>query len=129
MIPLDIYPDLRAYLIGVLSNMGCYTTEFGGTENHVHILLTLNKSLAMTEMVGKVKSNTSRWIHQTYPQLHAFAWQEGYGAFSVSESKVEVVKKYIQNQVEHHKKQTFQDELREFLKAYGIEWDEKYVWD
>jgi len=126
-IKIEDYNDLRAFLTGILANLGCYLVEFGGTENHVHILLVLNKKLSVSEMVGKVKSNTSRWLHNRYN--HDFAWQEGYGAFSVSQSKVDIVERYIQNQLEHHKKHSFEDELREFFKAYDIEWDERYVWD
>ena len=126
-IHIEDYEALRAFLIGILSSIGCYLIEFGGTENHVHILLILNKKLSMSEMVGKIKSNTSRWIHKR--NNSEFSWQEGYGAFSVSQTKIEVVRQYIQNQIEHHKKKTFEDEYRAFLKAYCIEWDEKYVWD
>lgn len=126
-IKLEDYNDLRAFTTGVLSHLGCYLMEFGGTENHVHLLLILNKTLSISEMVGKVKSNTSRWMHQRHGK--DFYWQQGYGAFSVSQSKIDVVKHYIQNQIEHHKKTTFEDEFRIFLKAYDIEWDERYVWD
>lgn len=128
-ISLEDYPDIKGYVIGILSNLGCYTEEFGGTENHVHILLTLNKNLSMSELVGKLKSNSSHWLHEKGERYHGFGWQLGYGAFSVSQTKVDVVKHYIQNQVEHHRKQTFEDELREFLQAYGLEYDERYVWD
>ena len=102
MIRVEDYEELRAYLIGVLSEFGCYLEELGGTENHIHLLFVLNKKLS---------------------------WQSGYGAFSVSQSKVEVVRNYIRNQIEHHRVKGFEEEFREFLKAYDIEWDEKYVWD
>jgi len=124
---IEDYPYLRAYLIGLLSEEHCYLQELGGTENHIHILLALNKTLSISEIVRKIKSNTSRWLHQRYNK--PFSWQEDYGAFSVSQSKIDVVRKYIQNQIEHHRKKGFKDEFREFLKAYDIEWDEKYVWD
>ena len=77
--------------------------------------------------MGKIKANTSRWFHKRYGK--EFSWQSGYGAFSVSQSKVEVVRNYIRNQIEHHRVKGFEEEFREFLKAYDIEWDEKYVWD
>jgi hypothetical protein len=76
-----------------------------------------------------VKANSSRWVHDTFPDRSGFAWQAGYGAFAVSISMVDRVRGYIANQGEHHRRRTFQDEFREFLKAHGIEWDERYVWD
>lgn len=127
MIRVEDYGYLRAYLIGVLSGLGCYLEELGGTENHIHLLFVLNKKLSISEVVGKIKANTSRWFHRRYDT--EFSWQKGYGAFSVSQSKVEVVRTYIQNQEEHHRVKGFEEEFREFLKAYDIEWDEKYVWD
>lgn len=126
-IRIEDYGNLRAFLTGILSSIGCYLIEFGSTENHVHILMVLNKNVSMSNMVGKVKANTSRWIRQR--NGNEFSWQEGYGAFSVSQMKVDVVQQYIQNQIEQHKKKSFEDEYREFFKAYGIDWDEKYVWD
>ncbi len=127
MICVEDYEELRAYLIGVLSGLGCYLEELGGTENHIHLLFVLNKKLSISEVVGKIKANTSRWFHKRYGK--EFSWQSGYGAFSVSQSKVEVVRNYIRNQIEHHRVKGFEEEFREFLKAYDIEWDEKYVWD
>lgn len=127
MIHVEDYGEFRAYLVGLLSECGCYLLELGGTENHVHILFVLNKKLSISEVVGKIKSNTSRWFHRRHDAV--FSWQEGYGAFSVSQSKVDVVRAYIQNQREHHRHKGFEEELREFLKAYDIDWDERYVWD
>ena len=108
MIRVEDYEELRAYLIGVLSGLGCYLEELGGTENHIH-------------------ANTSRWFHKRYGK--ECYWQSGFGAFIVSQSKVAVVRNYIRNQIEHHRSKGFEEEFREFLKAYDIEWDEKYVWD
>ena len=88
MICVEDYEELRAYLIGVLSEFGCYLEELGGTENHIHLLFVLNKKLSISEVVGKIKANTSRWFHKRYGK--EFSWQSGYGAFSVSQSKVEV---------------------------------------
>lgn len=129
ILKLEDYHELRLYTTGILSELGCYLLEMGGTENHVHILFVLNKTKAISEVVGKIKSNASRWLHNKYEAYIDFEWQHGYAAFSVSESKVGVVTKYIQNQVEHHKKESFEDEYRTFLKAYNIEWDERYVWE
>lgn len=127
IILVEDYEEFRGFLIGVLSECGCYLIELGGTGNHIHILFVLNKNVSVSEIVGKIKANTSRWFHRRYGT--DFSWQKGYGAFSVSQSKVEVVRTYIQNQEEHHRVKGFEEEFREFLKAYGLDWDEKYVWD
>lgn len=127
IIRVEDYEEFRGFLIGVLSECGCYLIELGGTGNHIHVLFALNKNVSVSEIVGKIKANTSRWFHRRYDT--EFSWQKGYGAFSVSQSKVEVVRTYIQNQEEHHRVKGFEEEFREFLKAYGLDWDEKYVWD
>lgn len=127
-IRIEEYGELRAYLIGILSNLGCYMIEFGGTKNHVHILFVLNKTKTISEIVSAIKSNTSRWIHTKHGNDN-HSWQNGYAAFSVSESQIENVAKYIQNQLEHHKKLSFQDELLGFLKLHNIEFNEQYVWE
>ena len=84
---------------------------------------------AIADALGKIKSTSSLWIGQTHPELSGFHWQAGYGVFSVSQSNVEAVRAYIRNQPDHHRKQSFQDELCEWLRRYEIEWDERYVWD
>jgi len=114
-------------MIGVLSNLGSYTTEIYANPDHVHILATLPRTITIADLVSKVKTSSSKWLKlQGIPY---FGWQDGYGIFSVSSSKIEAVKQYIVNQPKHHQKVSFQDELRKFFLAYGIEYDERYVWD
>ncbi len=121
-------PQLQAYLIELAANsQGVFTEEIFANPDHIHWLCILPRTLTIAELVQKVKILTSSKMKEI---AHLdFAWQKGYGAFSVSPSKVDVVKKYIQNQEVHHQKLSFQDEYRRFLKEYEIEYDEKYVWD
>lgn len=99
----------------------------GGTADHVHVLLGLGRTITIAEMVEPLKSGSSKWAKGK--GVEQFAWQDGYGVFSVSESKVPEVVRYIQRQEEHHRHRTFQEEFREFLVRHGIEFDEQYVWD
>ena len=123
----DIRDELHLYIIGVLSNLGSYTHELYANPDHIHILCTLPRTITMAVLVSKVKTSSSHWIkHKGIP---GFYWQDGYGIFSVSNSKVEVVKKYIKNQPQHHKHEDYKDEFRLFLKENDIEYDERYVWD
>ena len=125
----SIKEELHAYLGGTCKELGCPVLAVGGVEDHVHILCTLSRNMALSELVGKVKANSSKWIKTKGEQYANFYWQNGYGAFSVNPTETEVVIKYIQNQEEHHKKRTFQEEYRLFLKKYKVEYDERYVWD
>lgn len=126
-----LVPSVRdrtfAYLGGTLSAIGCSPIVVGGVADHVHALFVLAKTLAVSKVVEEVKKESSKWAKQ---HIHpTFYWQSGYGAFSVSPSNVEAVRGYIQNQEEHHRERSFQDEFREFLQRHGVEWDERYVWD
>ena len=123
----EIRPNIQAYIVEVASGLGVYTEEIYINPDHVHILCTLPRTLTIAELVQKIKISSSNKVSEIGPK--EFHWQKGYGVFSVSQSKIKIVKGYIQNQKEHHKKITFQDEYREFLKEYFIEYDEKYVWD
>ena len=114
---------------GAANNLGCQSLIVGGVEDHVHLLFQLGRTIAIADAVGKIKSTSSAWVNQTRGFSAPFHWQGGYAAFSVSQSNLEIVRKYIRNQPEHHKKVSFQDELREWLRRYEIEWDERYVWD
>lgn len=125
----SIKDELHAYLSGVCKELGCPVLAVGGVEDHVHILCLLSKTIALSELVGKVKANSSKWIKTKGEQYANFYWQNGYGGFSVNPTETEVVIKYIQNQEEHHKTRTFQEEYRLFLKKYKVEYDERYVWD
>ena len=97
--------------------------------DHVHLLVSLTRQSSVAEIARLVKANSSGWVHDTFPDLRGFAWQAGYGAFSVSSSSLAVVKHYIARQEEHHRTRTFQDEFVGFLKRHNIEFDERYRWE
>src|SRR5665647_970255 len=99
-----------------------------GIENHVHILCIISKNIALADLLEELKRNSSRWIKTKGVEYSDFAWQGGYGGFSVSQSKVEVVKRYIENQKDHHKTETVKEEYLRFLKEYGIDYNEDYLW-
>ena len=123
----EVSDRLFAYLAGALNEMNCPAIKAGGVEDHVHLLFVLSKTLALSDVVKDVKKGSSVWAKEhVHPD---FYWQTGYGAFSVSRSNEEQVTAYIVGQEGHHKKRTFQDEFRAFLRKHGIEWDERYVWD
>lgn len=124
-----IRKEMHAYLGGVSKKLGCPPVVVGGQEDHVHLLCRLSRTVSQSEWVKEIKRVSSIWIKQRDPSLAAFAWQGGYGAFSVSESALDKTQEYITHQEAHHKKQTFQDEYREFLRKHGMEWDERFVWD
>ncbi len=121
--------ELHRYLGGILMNHDCQPLIVGGVEDHVHILSTLSRTCEAAEMVKDIKRGSSLWLKTKGPSLHDFAWQNGYGIFSIGHSQIAAVKNYIAGQKEHHRKVSFQDEFRVFLKRYEIEFDERYVWD
>ena len=109
--------------------MECYSVKIGGYTDHVHILCLLSKKITLMKLLEEVKSHSSKWMKTKGPELKNFYWQDGYGAFSVNPSQIDRVIAYIENQNEHHRKKTSQDEYRAFLKKYKVEFDERYVWD
>ena len=115
------------YIGGIIKGLEGIPIEIGGTSNHVHILTSLPKSLALTDFIREIKANSSKWIRQLDTHYTQFAWQDGYGAFSVSPSLLEKTVQYIRSQEEHHKKRSFSEEYRLFLDAYGITYDERYA--
>ena len=117
----------QSYIIGTLSNIGSYTPEIYSNPDHINILCTLPRTITIAELISQIKTSSSKWL-KTQGVIN-FSWQEGYAIFSVSASKVPIVVGYIQNQSEHHKNRTFQEELRLFFDEYGIEFDERFVWD
>jgi REP element-mobilizing transposase RayT len=123
-----IRPALYAYKAGILKQWDSPALLINGVEDHVHILFSLSKKHALIKVVEEVKRGSSKWIKTQGPQFADFHWQNGYGAFSVSQSNVEQVREYIANQEEHHRKKTFQEEFRQFLEKHGLEYDERYVW-
>jgi putative transposase len=124
-----IRPELYSYLFTVCEDIKAKAILINGTENHVHILASLPRDMSPSAVVQKLKTATSVWIKNRFPELKEFYWQGGYGYFLVSKSGTELVRKYIAAQEEHHKKMTFEDEFRAILKKHGIEYDERYMWD
>jgi REP element-mobilizing transposase RayT len=122
-------PRLFEYIGGTLREQENPLVAAGGMPDHVHLLVSLNKQTAVADAVRDIKSNSSRWIHDTFPKMRGFAWQAGYGAFAVSYSNISRVKKYIAEQAEHHRVRSFQEEFLAYLKRHGMEYDERYVWD
>jgi REP-associated tyrosine transposase len=125
----EIEIELFSYLGGICKNLECNPIVVGGHKNHVHILCLLSRKIALMKLIEEVKSHSSKWIKTKGLQYKHFYWQNGYGAFSIHQSQIDIVKEYILNQKEHHKKLSFKDEYRSFLKEYNIEYDERYVWD
>jgi putative transposase len=122
-------PRLYEYMSGIARTEFGRALCIGGTLDHVHGLIVLTTDVSVAEAVRKWKSLSSKWAHETFPDAQDFAWQSGYGAFSVSRSNVPKVAGYIERQAEHHKKVTFEEEFVAFLKSHGIEYDPRYVWD
>jgi putative transposase len=127
LIRADIRPALHAYLTGTLTNLHCPSLQTGGTADHVRSLFSLARTRTIAEVVEEVKKGSSRWMKGE--GVLRFAWQAGYGAFSVSESRAEVVIRYIARQGQHHRRVTIQEEFRLFLARHGVVYDERYVWD
>lgn len=117
---------LHAYMNGVIQNHECIPICIDGPEDHIHAVLALGRTITVADLMQEMKVATSKWAKSEDP---SFAWQAGYGAFSVSESKLAEVVAYVRNQQEHHHHVSFQDEYRQFLQRHGIAFDERYVWD
>ncbi len=125
----NILDETHKYLGGTCNNLDCPVLRVGGVADHVHILCRLGRTITVADLVKELKRDSSQWLKTKSPALAEFYWQNGYGAFSVSPSHVELVREYIANQEAHHRTVTFQDEFRQLLTKYGVEWDERYVWD
>ena len=115
-------------MVGIAETIRCKILSVGGIDDHVHILISLAKTISVADMVQEIKRGSSRWITRSIPELSDFSWQAGYGTFSIGQSQVATVAKYIESQKKHHQKMTFQEEYIAFLKKYGIDYDEKYLW-
>ena len=125
----SVLPRLCDYLGGVLRNHDGHLLSSGGTEDHVHLLVELNAATPIAEAMRVVKAVSSKWLHETYPELRDFGWQTGYAAFSVSMSGVEEVIRYVSNQKDHHRNRTFDEEYIAFLRRHGVAYDERFVLD
>ena len=120
-------PRLHEYLGGLIRAANGVPEAIGGARDHVHLLIGLRATHALSSFVQDIKQTSSRWIHETIG-VREFAWQQGYGAFTVSVSNCEAVKEYIGRQESHHRQKTFQEEYLEFLKKHGVAYDERYLW-
>jgi putative transposase len=129
LIPLEIEPELYAYLGQICNNHHCPSIRINGVGNHVHILCGFSRTLTIAGLVEELKTGTSKWLKTKSPDLSRFSWQNGYGVFSVDWRNSDNVKSYIAGQKEHHHLVTFEEEYRKLLRDFGIPFDERYVWD
>jgi len=120
--------DLYAYIGAIIKDNESIPILINGTSNHIHILCVMSKNIALAKLTEEIKRHSSRWIKTKGDYYNQFAWQGGYGGFSVSQSLHDRTKRYIENQEDHHKKMTFKEELIAFFKEYGIDYDERYLW-
>ena len=120
----DLQQRLWPYLGGIARENKMKALSIGGVQDHVHVLLSLASTLSICKAVQLLKGNSSKWIHETFPAQREFAWQEGYGAFSIGVSGLEDTIKYIQSQAEHHRRRSFQEELVAFLEKHGLKYDD-----
>lgn len=128
-ITADIEPRIWAYLGGIATKNRMKPIQIGGVDDHVHVLLGAPATFAPAKVAQLIKGGSSAWIHTEFPELKNFAWQDGYGAFTVSKSGLPKVKDYILNQRDHHQRHSYRDEFLALLKRHEIEYDERYLWD
>ena len=127
-----ISPEIRerlwAYMGGIARENKTKALAIGGTSDHVHILLALPSTISVAKAMQLIKGGSSKWVSEIFPEIHQFAWQEGYGDFSIGVSGIDDTIAYIQTQDEHHRTRTFQEEFLAFLKKHEVEYDERYIW-
>lgn len=128
MIQAELQPRLYEYIGGIVRSLNAFPDEIGGMPDHIHLLVRIPPTIALSDFMRVVKSKSSGWVHETFPGSSRFAWQEGYGAFAVSKSDLPRVRTYIQGQAEHHRETTFQHEFRKLLEVHEIEFEERYLW-
>ena len=129
MIQDELRDRLYRFMGGAIRSNQGVLHAIGGTTDHVHLLVGWNATGTIARLLQDIKGGSSRWVHETFPGHSSFAWQTGYAAFSVSQSQSGRVRRYIENQEEHHRKHSFKDELQQLLKAHGIDFDERYLWE
>ena len=127
LIDSEIRPQLWAYMGGIARQNNMVAYAIGGTEDHVHVLLSIPPSISPAKAIQMIKGGSSKWMNDAYPRKDRFSWQQGYAAFSLSPSRMRQTIEYIQNQEEHHKKATFKEEYLNFLKGHSVEYDERYL--
>ena len=125
----EVKTELYRYMAGILKNLECPAIKIGGAIDHIHILNVFSRKITISKMVGILKKDSSKWVKTKGEKFQNFHWQNGYGIFSVGQSDVDAINSYIGKQNIHHRKTTFQDELRVLFKEYNIAYDEKYIWD
>lgn len=128
LIGQDVRAGLHAYLAGSCRANGSQAYRVGGTQDHVHIACSLPRSITVSKLLEEIKKSSSVWIKGQDPACSSFSWQSGYGAFSLGQSQLGNLIKYIDGQQEHHRKRTFKEELLDFLQKYGVEYDEQHLW-
>jgi putative transposase len=121
--------QMHIYLGGICNNIDCPILCVGGVADHVHLLCRFGRTTTLANLIQELKRDSSKWIKTKSDSLTDFHWQNGYGAFSISPTHVEAVRSYIANQEDHHRTVTFQEEFRQLLAKYGLDHDERYVWD
>jgi putative transposase len=125
----EIDEELYPYLASIFKALKSPALIINGTSDHLHSLFALSRVVTIADVVEEVKTESSKWLKTKGREFRNFHWQSGYGAFSIGQSQVPAIKRYIGRQKEHHQRVTFQDEYRKFLKAYEVKYDERYVWD
>ncbi len=123
----DLEQRIWEYIGGIAKSNNTLPVQIGGIEDHVHALVSAKPDIALSRIVQLLKGGSSKWIHETFPMLSRFEWQQGYGAFTVSNSQMPMVIEYIKRQREHHHKHSYESEFREFLVRHGVEFDERFV--
>jgi REP element-mobilizing transposase RayT len=129
LIDAELEERLHPYLGGIVRELGGVAIRVGGVADHVHLLVQFPATLALADAVRVIKANSSGWVHETFPHRRDFAWQTGYGGFTVSKSKLADLDVYIVNQPEHHARQSYETELLDYLKNNEVEYDERFVFD
>lgn len=129
LIHAEIEDELYRYTHGIIANHSSKLITANGTSNHVHLLISMGRTIDVSTLIGEIKRSTSIWIKRKGNEFENFYWQEGFGAFSIGQSQAAVVSDYIARQKQHHAKFSFENEFRELLNRYEVDYDERYVWD
>ena len=125
----DVRSRMHGYLATICRDLGGEFVHVGGVADHIHIVMTLPRTLSQAQLIEHIKKTSSKWVKTLDIRYRTFSWQRGYGTFSVSPSQFETVVQYVDSQPEHHRTRTFQEEYREILRKHGVDFDERYVWD
>ena len=124
----EMQPRLYAYMGAIIDKQSSRLIAAGGMPDHIHLLVSMARTLTLADLVRAIKSNSSAWIHKEFPNLRRFTWQDGYGAFAVSYSGIDALENYLAKQEEHHRTMSFKEEFLQLLRRHDLEWDERYIW-